>query len=606
MHPHPLNLDLLGSEGIDYLHGSYSYDQNSSYWDDQGDLSCINPLLPALQHEYTYPNVHARQNIDTQLCFSTYNPAAHGFSHGSRHHGQNVPCQFDPVDPWDQDVTQYRQLRYLSPTDLSGFSLPSTTSSVSEYALSPDVTRSVQDLSFVQASSPSSAAFMSMPVVSHHPWATQPTVMQAPVAATPTKHAALSMRDFQMTPDPDPEVEQEFADDSVDTLHAKIHLPEELELSEQLASPPDSALDYDESTLHDAEEASGVLQSDSDSDFHPTGQSGRRNTTISRHSLRTPRQQAPRGIIDSNSRVHKPSSASRHHAGPVSSSRSKSKRVTRSKKKEQGAKLFPCTFHHYGCIATFASKNEWKRHVASQHLQLGFFRCDMGSCSQDDVRGQQRGCNDFNRKDLFTQHCRRMHAPWVEQKKNEKDVTKKEKEAFEKQLDNIRARCWVDSRDAPVRSACGFCRREFVDGENSGSVSAWDQRMEHVGRHFEREGFTADREAVDEGLRQWALAYDVVRAGRRKGEYVLTGLPPERPRDRTPAGRRRSGRVANAVKKEELDDSDDEGSIEVRHAGVPLHKVEHDSDDDAEVEVEAEEDGESDEDVDADAEAEDD
>ncbi|KAI1627344.1 hypothetical protein EDD37DRAFT_622077 [Exophiala viscosa] len=603
MHPHPLNLDLLGSEGVEYFPGSYPYDQGPPHWEDQSDLSCINPLLPSLQHEFPYSNLHARQNIHTQHCFSAYDPTDHGFGHDSRYDGRSVPCQLEALDPWDRDVTQYRQLRYLSPSDPSAFSLPSTTSSVSEYALSPDITRSAQDFYFVQNSPPSSAAYMSLPIVSHHPWTTQSTVMQAPIATTPTRHAALSMRDFQMTPDP--ESDEDFVDDSADALHAKIHLPEELEISEQLASPPESALDHDYDTLQEAEEISAVMQSDSDSDFCPAGGPGRRNPAVSRHSLRAPRQQAPKGIIDPNSRVHKSSSASHNHTGVVSSSRSKSKRVATNKKKEQGSKMFPCTFHHYGCIATFASKNEWKRHVASQHLQLGFFRCDMGSCSQDDVRGQQRGCNDFNRKDLFTQHCRRMHAPWVDQRKNEKDVTKKEKESFEKQLDNIRARCWVDSREAPARSQCGFCRKEFVDGADTGSVSAWDQRMEHVGRHFEREGFTADRETVDEGLRQWALAHDVVRAGRRKGEYVLTSLPPERPRERTPTGRRRSGRVANAVKKEEQD-SDDEESIEVRHAAVPLQKLENDSDVDAGRNVKSEEDEDSDEDIDADAEAEDD
>lgn len=627
MHPHQLNQDLLESDGIEYPHGSYAYDQGVPYWGDQSHLSCIDPLLASIQHEYSYSNAHPAHYIDTQHCYSTYDPIAHGFSDSIRHDGRAVPCQFEAVDPWDHDATRFRQFRYLSPTDPSGYSLPSTTSSVSDYAFSPDATRNAQDFAFVQASPTSPASVLSMTTVPHQAWAPQTAVLQAqPVDTILVKHAALSMRDFQMTPDP--ELDEEYVDDVADALHAKINLPEELELSEQLASPPDSTLDLaidDDDTLQDAEEIPGALQSDSDSDFRPAGRPSRRNTTVLRHSLRTPQQHEPKGIIDPKSRVHKSSSTSRNHAGLVSSSRSKSKRVATHKKKEPGSKVFPCAFHHYGCMATFASKNEWKRHVASQHLQLGFFRCDMGSCSQDDVRSQQRGFNDFNRKDLFTQHCRRMHAPWVEQRKNENDVSKKERDAFEKQLDIIRKRCWVDHRQAPVQSTCGICKAGFVDGGKSGSVSAWDQRMEHVGRHFERQGYKAEDEDEDEGLRRWALENGVVKAGRKKGEWVLAGLVGERStsaRDRTPAGRRRSGRVANALKKEQqtLEDDDveckheseDEGekTVEVGHAGVPVApKVECESDDDEteggeEEDVDVDVDAEAD--ADADAEAEDD
>jgi len=69
---------------------------------------------------------------------------------------------------------------------------------------------------------------------------------------------------------------------------------------------------------------------------------------------------------------------------------------------------FPCAFSFAGCTSTFGSKNEWKRHIASQHLCLTFYRCS--SCPQSTVEGKG---NEFNRKDLFTQHLRRMHAPFA-------------------------------------------------------------------------------------------------------------------------------------------------------------------------------------------------
>ncbi|KAL8902544.1 MAG: hypothetical protein Q9207_004600, partial [Kuettlingeria erythrocarpa] len=41
---------------------------------------------------------------------------------------------------------------------------------------------------------------------------------------------------------------------------------------------------------------------------------------------------------------------------------------------------FTCSFRRYGCKSRFGSKNEWKRHVSSQHLCPGIYRCDIGVC----------------------------------------------------------------------------------------------------------------------------------------------------------------------------------------------------------------------------------
>jgi hypothetical protein len=397
---------------------------------------------------------------------------------------------------------------------------------------------------------------------------------------TPTGNLALNMRDLQVTPDP--EIEDGLIDDK-NTIHPKINLPEELELSEQFLSPPASTLAPsidDDASMQDAEEFSGSYESDNNSEFLPTSKSARRGLANSRQSLRSPRQHAPKAIIDPRSRVHKPTP---NHTAAIGRSRPKGKKVL-PRKKNKGSKFFPCTFHHYGCGASFASKNEWKRHVASQHLQLGFYRCDMGSCSPQIARTQHKGFNDFNRKDLFTQHCRRMHAPWVGTTKGEEGVSKKEKDGFEKELDAIRARCWVDFRKAPERSRCGFCGKRFVEEQGEEgvvSISAWDQRMEHVGRHFERDAVGAKDEDVDEGLKVWAMAQGVVRAGRRKGEFWLAGMEPvERPS--SPPGRRRSGRVAERREIMEEEDEDEEsssesedgenseaGSMEVKHTSSP-------------------------------------
>jgi hypothetical protein len=81
---------------------------------------------------------------------------------------------------------------------------------------------------------------------------------------------------------------------------------------------------------------------------------------------------------------------------------------------------FPCPLAPYGCTASFGAKNEWKRHAATQHFRLGFWRCDLcppetktlnsHKSNNSNNRKPNPTYNDFNRKDLFIQHVRRMHS----------------------------------------------------------------------------------------------------------------------------------------------------------------------------------------------------
>ena len=186
---------------------------------------------------------------------------------------------------------------------------------------------------------------------------------------------------------------------------------------------------------------------------------------------------------------------------------------------------FVCTFSVYGCNSTFGSKNEWKRHVTSQHLRLGFWRCDLGACVHDPARP-----NDFNRKDLFTQHVRRMHAPGPK-------MSRPERERWEAGLEDLRQRCWVKSRETPEKSECGFCGSDGAAGkkvvfEGAGS---WEERMEHVGRHFEKGEGTRLSWKEDVGLRDWMVSEGLLErvgdgSGRGSGSasFRLTGLKEER------------------------------------------------------------------------------
>ncbi|RYO98959.1 hypothetical protein DL764_006934 [Monosporascus ibericus] len=169
---------------------------------------------------------------------------------------------------------------------------------------------------------------------------------------------------------------------------------------------------------------------------------------------------------------------------------------------------FPCAFAFAGCTSTFGSKNEWKRHISSQHLCLTYYRCS--SCLQNTVEGKG---NEFNRKDLFTQHLRRMHAPFAIKKAIAKGDSKLQVE-WESHVKEMQQSCLVVRRQPPQRSACPKpdCASVF-EGPTS-----WDEWTEHVGRHMEKG--EASRLGVDRLLAKWALAENIIE-WKEDGEYRL-------------------------------------------------------------------------------------
>lgn len=173
---------------------------------------------------------------------------------------------------------------------------------------------------------------------------------------------------------------------------------------------------------------------------------------------------------------------------------------------------FPCAFAFAGCTSTFGSKNEWKRHIASQHLCLQYYRCS--SCPQSTVEGKG---NEFNRKDLFTQHLRRMHAPFAIKKAIAKGDSKLQVE-WETHVKEMQTSCLVTRRQPPQRSACPKpdCASVF-EGPTS-----WDEWTEHVGRHMEKG--EAARLGVDRLLAKWALDENIIER-KEDGEYRLCTGP---------------------------------------------------------------------------------
>lgn len=182
---------------------------------------------------------------------------------------------------------------------------------------------------------------------------------------------------------------------------------------------------------------------------------------------------------------------------------------------------FICTFQRYGCNATVGSKNEWKRHINVQHLHLETWRCDLDACALpvSSAKGascqeKQKTCtpssavspslgkkanptelqyHDFDRKDLFTQHVKRMHAPPA-------SASHSERTAFEVQIPDIQKRCHLQLRSPPPRSRCLYCPDKVFEGPGS-----WTDRLEHVGKHLEKNEVNKEGEVEDEDLRSWMM-----------------------------------------------------------------------------------------------------
>lgn len=206
--------------------------------------------------------------------------------------------------------------------------------------------------------------------------------------------------------------------------------------------------------------------------------------------------------------------------------------------KKQHTRPFICVFGFAGCHSTFASKNEWKRHCSSQHLVLNYWVCQQDPCckasskSASPVRNRSRpSCPQsvcapslprgtiFNRKDLYTQHLRRMHIPatFKKQVKQRKQVPEWEQNEREYQDKAKRTRC-----DLPTYMRCPArdCTARF-EGAN-----AWDDRMEHTAKHLEK-AVNGSEPPIEFGgehdntLTDWATRADVAIIEKVKGKWRL-------------------------------------------------------------------------------------
>lgn len=286
-----------------------------------------------------------------------------------------------------------------------------------------------------------------------------------------TSGANISLKDIEYAhQEPEPITEDS---DSINIKQEPIVISPPVSI--KMESTPNTYTEYADSgirnSVRDAESVQPVDfkdVSEVDSDYSPTYRPGKRRRSApytARASRR--RNSARKDSVASSPSSNKPS---RRPRGAT--------RVAVESQYQDDPRPFPCPLAAYNCTSTFASKNEWKRHVSTQHIKLGYWRCDICTPTTDPNDVSVLYHNDFNRKDLFTQHLRRMHTA------NGSGARHMEEHPVND--DNIQehqTRCYLRLRCAPKQSICPFpdCDREFA------GPASWEQRMDHVGRHLEKD-----------------------------------------------------------------------------------------------------------------------
>lgn len=276
------------------------------------------------------------------------------------------------------------------------------------------------------------------------------------------------------------------------------------------------------SSPRDAESVQPMSLSDeeaSDSDYKPMKSKRRRSSATSNGSGRQ-NQRRRRRKSSTASTLSSPSRVTKRTRGSNASSTALKPAHNHSSADTESPRPFPCPLAAYGCQSKFVSKNEWKRHVSTQHIKCGYWRCDLCATDVDANDDSTTYHNDFNRKDLFTQHLRRMHAAPAHQvpsaSRNPRNMP------YVVTEDNItqhQQRCYQTLREAPPQSACLFCEKEF-----SGPMS-WEERMEHVGKHLEKErkgdGVSLDPKNWnrDEVLERWLVDQGLIEV--ESGEWKI-------------------------------------------------------------------------------------
>lgn len=278
----------------------------------------------------------------------------------------------------------------------------------------------------------------------------------------------------------------------------------------------------------------------SDTSYTPTSRARPRRKprpSATRNSItapkRTPQSRITKPPHTSKSRTSIHTCKSCTHAPfPSASSLSKHNATSHSRN-------YVCVFAFAGCWSTFGSKNEWKRHVYTQHLQLESWVCEncvlpsaskptRSSPSSASARaGTEKVSQEFNRKDLFTSHLRRMHVPpsllsALKTQKSPLPANHTEVVKWEKEIKSLQDSALRQKRAPPLKLSCPVqgCEKVFV-GKN-----AWGERMECVGRHLEKDkrgGGVVVEDGKDREMVRWAVQTGICKVDESGGVILVEG-----------------------------------------------------------------------------------
>ncbi|KAK1828291.1 hypothetical protein QBC39DRAFT_333424 [Podospora conica] len=124
-------------------------------------------------------------------------------------------------------------------------------------------------------------------------------------------------------------------------------------------------------------------------------------------------------------------------------------------------KPYACT--QEDCDKKFGSKNDWKRHENSQHIQLEFWRCT------ERAEGRSAPCAKIcHRRKTFSKHLTQAHGI-------------KDEEALDKRCADSR-----NGRNFESRFWCGFCQQAIEFKQHDGL--ALSERFDHIDAHFTGRG----------------------------------------------------------------------------------------------------------------------
>lgn len=343
---------------------------------------------------------------------------------------------------------------------------------------------------------------------------------------------SISLRDLEYEHEPEPEPDQNVEEgDPVDMRTDGVY--EQEPVYEKMDTTRDNYKDYSEphgsNSLRDAEEVQPIDASEesssSDADYNPKKPNRRRRSSDSTSSSNRPyqRRRSQHSRKTSSTTITVGTSRVCKRPGRANSSANASKACYDASINGEEKRHFPCPLAAYGCQSTFSSKNEWKRHVGTQHIKLAYWRCDLCATTVDPNDEETFYHNDFNRKDLFTQHLRRMHAaPPNQSARNHKEYPVTEDNIAEHQK-----RCYTVLRVTPPQSSCLFCPETFT------GPTSWENRMEHIGRHLEKDRKSGAKLGdvtswnVDKALEQWLLEEGIITL--EKGLWKIGDGRPRRP-----------------------------------------------------------------------------